>query len=168
MSSVTKQPIASATQRHAMDEKPVLICYDDSPDAIKAIETAAGLFGPRRAVVVVIVPPFTLAEGLAATSSVVPGTAFEELNATEARQVAGRGAEIARSSGFVAEPRGELASRTWKGIVNVADELDAAVIVIGSRGLSGPQAIVDKSLSHQVAQHAGRPVLIVPRPQGGQ
>lgn len=168
MNSVTEPSVVRATQQRDVDEKPILICYDDSPDAIKAIEAAAGLFGPRRAVVVVVVPPFTLAEGLAATTSVMPGTAFEELNATEARRVADRGAEIARSSGFAAEPRGELASRTWKGIVNVADELDAAVIVIGSRGLSGPKEIVDKSLSHQVTQHAGRPVLIVPTGQGRQ
>lgn len=49
--------------------------------------------------------------------------------------------------------------------MDVADELDAAVIVIGSRGLSGLQEILDKSLSHQVATHAGRPVLIVPPAQ---
>jgi len=38
------------------------------------------------------------------------------------------------------------------------------VIVIGSRGLSGLKEALDGSLSHQLAQHAGRPVLIVPPP----
>jgi nucleotide-binding universal stress UspA family protein len=61
-----------------------------------------------------------------------------------------------------AEPRGQLASSTWKGIVDVADELDVAVIVIGSRGLTGMKKVFDASLSQQVAEHAGRPVLIVP------
>jgi nucleotide-binding universal stress UspA family protein len=93
----------------------------------------------------------TAAESMAATSSLVPGTAFEELNSAEARRIAGRGVEIARSAGFEAEPRGELASSTWQAIVDVADELDAAVIVI--------------SVSQQVAEHAGRPVLIVPPPR---
>jgi nucleotide-binding universal stress UspA family protein len=102
---------------------------------------------------------------MAATSSFVPGTAFEELNSAEARRIAGRGAEIARSAGFEAEPRGELASATWEGIIDVADELDAAVIVIGSRGLTGMKKIFDASLSQQVAEHAGRPVLIVPPPR---
>jgi nucleotide-binding universal stress UspA family protein len=59
--------------------------------------------------------------------------------------VASRGAEIAHSCGFAAEPGGELAGRTWEGIVNVADELDAAVIVIGSRGLSGLQEILARA-----------------------
>ncbi len=147
-----------------MDEKPILICYDDSPNAVKAIEAAADLLGQRRAVVVDVLPPITSAESMAMTSSVVPGNAFEELNAAEARRTAGRGAEVARSCGFAAEPRGELADRTWEGIVNVAEELDVSVIVIGSRSLTGLQEIRDKSVSHQVAQHAGRPVLIVPGP----
>jgi len=36
--------------------------------------------------------------------------------------------------------------------------------VIGSRGLSGMRTLLEGSLSHQVATHAGRPVLIVPPP----
>jgi universal stress protein family protein len=55
-----------------------------------------------------------------------------------------------------------------EGIVDVAGELDAAVIVIGSRGLSGLKEILDGSLSHQVAEHAGRSVLIVPPPRDGR
>jgi len=157
MSGVTEPMSATATRC-----EPILICYEDSPDAVRAIEAAAALLGPRRAVVVDVLPWMTPAESMAATSSVVPGNAFEELNGAEARRIAGRGAEIARSAGFEAEPRGELASATWEGIVGVADELDAAVIVIGSRGLMGMKKIFDASISQQVAEHAGRPVLIMP------
>jgi nucleotide-binding universal stress UspA family protein len=38
------------------------------------------------------------------------------------------------------------------------------VIVIGSRGLSGAKEVFEGSVSHQVAEHARRPVLIVPPP----
>jgi Universal stress protein family len=38
------------------------------------------------------------------------------------------------------------------------------VIVIGSRGLSGLKEMFKGSLSHQVAEHAGRPVLICRHP----
>jgi nucleotide-binding universal stress UspA family protein len=145
-----------------VNDAPILICYDGSPDARRAIETAASLLGSRRAVVLDVGPPLTASESLAAVSSVVPGNAFEELNAEAAGEVAGQGAEIARSSGFDAEARSALAAPTWEGIVDVADELDAAVIVIGSRGLSGLKEILEGSLSHQLAEHAGRPVLIVP------
>jgi nucleotide-binding universal stress UspA family protein len=132
MSSVTEPTSATATRR-----EPILICYDDSADAVRAIEAAAVLLGPRRAVVVDVLRWMTPAESLAATSSLVPGTAFEELNEAQARRIAVRGAEIARSAGFDAEPRGELAGATWEGIVGVADQLDAAVIVIGSKRLTG-------------------------------
>ena len=95
---------------------------------------------------------------------VVPGEALEELNEAQAGDVAIRGVEIARASGFDAEARDALAAPTWQGIVDAADELDAPVIVIGSRGLSGLKEMLKGSLSHQVAEHAGRPVLIMPPP----
>jgi hypothetical protein len=50
----------------------------------------------------------------------VPGNAFEELNLEAADQVAGHGAEIARSSGLDAEARSALIAPTWEGIVDVA------------------------------------------------
>jgi nucleotide-binding universal stress UspA family protein len=36
------------------------------------------------------------------------------------------------------------------------------VIVLGSRGLSGAREVLVGSVSHDVAEHSGRPVLIVP------
>ena len=158
--SVSEPTSATAAQR-----EPILICYEDSPDAMRAIEAAAALLGPRRAVIVVVIPWMTSAERVAVTSSIVPGSAFETLNEAEALRIADRGAEIARSALLQAESRGQLASSTWQGIVGVADVLDAAVIVIGSRGLTGMKKVFDASLSQQVAEHAGRPVLIVPPPR---
>ena len=46
--------------------------------------------------------------------------------------------------------------------MEVGDELDAAAIVLGSRGLAGLRELARGTLSHEVAAHAGRPVLIVP------
>jgi nucleotide-binding universal stress UspA family protein len=145
-----------------INDRPILICYDGSDDAARAIATAASILDSGHAVVLDIGPPLTVAESLATMSSVVPGTAFEDLNTAEADQVANRGAGIARSAGFDAEARSALAAPTWEGIVDVADELDAPLIVIGSRGLSGLREVLEGSLSHQLAEHAGRPVLIVP------
>jgi nucleotide-binding universal stress UspA family protein len=145
-----------------MNNTPILICYDGSPGSVRAIEAAATLLGPRRAVVLDVAPPITPAESLATMSPVVPGAAFEELNTADAARVAARGAELARASGFDAEARGGLGGPTWEGVVDVADELDAPVIVIGSRGLRGLREALDGSVSRDVAEHAGRPVLIVP------
>ena len=73
-----------------------------------------------------------------------------------------RSAPTRATWGFNAEVRADLAAPTWQGIVNVADEIDAAVIVLGSRGLGAARELLEGSVSHEVAQHAGRPVLIVP------
>jgi nucleotide-binding universal stress UspA family protein len=140
----------------------ILICYDGSQDAERAVDTAAALLGPREAVVLTVAPAMTFAEGVAATSSVVPGGAFEDLNRADALRHAEAGATRARRVGFDAEARATISSSTWQGIVDVADESDAAVIVIGSRGLSGLREFTQGSVSHDLATHSHRPVLIVP------
>jgi len=140
----------------------ILICYDGSDDAERAVDTAAALLGPRDAVVLTVAPAMTFAESMAATSSVVPGGAFEDLNEADARRRAEAGAALARRAGLHAEARATIASTTWQGIVDIADELDAAAIVIGSRGLGGLREFARGSVSHDVATHARRPVLIVP------
>jgi nucleotide-binding universal stress UspA family protein len=120
------------------------------------------LLGPRRAVVLDIGPPVTAAESLAVLSPYAPSAAFEGINADDARRRARAGAERARRAGFAADARAEVAAPTWEAIVEVADDVDAAVIVLGSRGLNGARELLEGSVSHQVAEHAGRPVLIVP------
>jgi len=144
--------------------RPILICYDGSAEADHAIEAAATLLGPRRAVVLDMGPVLTDAESLAALSPLIPGAAFEELNTEDALGRARVGAERARAAGFDAEALAGVAAPTWAGIVDVADEIDAAVIVLGSRGLTGVREAVEGSVSHEVAEHAGRPVLVVPPP----
>ena len=90
MTGVTEPTTAMATLH-----EPILICYDDSPGAMRAIEAAAPLLGPRRAVVVDVLPWMTPAESLAATSSLVRGNDFEALN--ESRSATDRRAAAPRS-----------------------------------------------------------------------
>jgi nucleotide-binding universal stress UspA family protein len=149
-------------QEEEMPDGPVLICYDGSDGARRAIGAAAELLGPRKALVVDIGSPVTPAESLAVLSPVAPAAAFAELNADDARDRAREGAELARQAGFVPDARGVVEAPTWQGIVDAANEVDAAVIVVGSRGLDAAQEILKGSVSHQIAEHAGRPVLIVP------
>src|SRR5262245_52716399 len=156
--------LAASRQRRGgkMGDAQILICYDGSDEARHAIDVAAELLGPRRAVVLDGGPVLTPAESPAPPSSLVAGTAFEDLNADDALARARAGTELANRAGFTAHARGETAAGAWEGIVDVADEIGAAVIVIGSRGLNGARELFDGSISHEVAAHAGRPVLIVP------
>jgi nucleotide-binding universal stress UspA family protein len=146
-------------------DAPVLVCYDGSPEADHAVGAVASLFGSRRAVVLCVAPVMTLAEGVAATSSVVPGNAFEDLNRADALHRAEAGALLARQSGLDAEAQATIASSPADAIVAVASEIDAAVIVVGSRGFAGLRELVRGSVSHDVATRADRPVLIVPPPR---
>jgi nucleotide-binding universal stress UspA family protein len=139
---------------------PVLICYDGSDGARRAVDSAAELLGGRATVVLSVAAPVTAGQALDSLTTIEE--APEEANQKAAVLRAEEGADYARRAGLAAEPRGEIAAPTWRGIVDVAAEVDAAVIVIGSRGLQGVREIVEGSLSHQVAEHAGRPVLIVP------
>jgi nucleotide-binding universal stress UspA family protein len=142
-----------------MDEAPMLICYDGSDGARHAIDSAVELLGARPAVVLDVGPVLTPAES-AATLAPVP-VSFEEVNGRAALRTAEEGAEYARSAGLPAEARAGVAAPVWQGIVDVAEEIAAAVIVMGSRGLNGAKELLEGSVSHEVAMHAGRPVLIV-------
>ena len=157
--------VAAMTPRPHSQEAPVLICFDGSEGAQRAVDTAAALLGRRTAVVLNVVPPMTVAEGMVAAASPVPGQALEDLNRADAERSAEAGAAYARRAGLDAEPRAAMATSAWKGIVDVADEVDAALIVVGSRGLSGLREVGGGTVSHQVATHARRPVLIVPPPR---
>ena len=151
------------TERKEQDAQ-ILVCYDGSDDAKRAVDAAAALLGPRQAVVLNVAPAMTLAEGVAATSSLVPGGAFEDLNRADALIRAEAGAARARRAGLDAEALATIAPTTWQGIVDVADALDVSVIVIGSRGRSGLRELARGSVSHDVATHTRQPVLIVPPP----
>jgi nucleotide-binding universal stress UspA family protein len=147
-----------------MDDTPILICYDGSAASRRAIDVAAGLVGSRRAVVVDVEPYMSRAESLAVVAAEVSGPEVEDENRAEARRIAGEGAGLARAAGFVAEDRGELGDPAWEGIADVADEIDAAVIVVGAPGLTGLRGRFRNSTARDVVEHAWRPVLVVPPP----
>jgi nucleotide-binding universal stress UspA family protein len=144
-----------------VNDKAILICYDGSEDARRSIPAARDVLGPRRAVVLDVAPVLIAAESHAVMASAIGGFEFAELNAAEALQRVTEGADLARVAGFDVEPRSELAALTWEGILNVADEVDVDVIVIDSRGLTDVRERVEGSVSHQLAEHSGRPVLVV-------
>jgi nucleotide-binding universal stress UspA family protein len=147
-------------QVDAVGDSPELICYDGSENARNAISAAAALPVSRGAVIVDVGPLALVADVYAAAGS---GAADLDRHVdADALALADEGADLARQAGFRAEARAGLDTPTWRGVVGVADEIGAAVIVLGSRGLTGVRELVEGSLSHEVAEHARRPVLVVP------
>jgi len=95
-------------------------------------------------------------------ASAASSVEFEHAHAEEALNRAGEGADIARAAGFTATPRGAVAAPTWEGILDVADEIGASAIVVGSHGRTGVREFVEGSVSHEIAKHSPLPVLVVP------
>ena len=92
------------------------------------------------------------------------GPAAKELDAASlanAEEQSARGVELARAAGLEVEPLVESGERTADVIGAVADRLDASVVVVGSRGLSGVSTALLGSVSASVVHHARRPVLLV-------
>jgi nucleotide-binding universal stress UspA family protein len=145
-----------------MDDRPILICYDGSDAARRGIDAAARVLAPRRAIILDVAPYMTAAESYAVIAGPLRAIEVETLNTAQAMAIANEGAELARAAGLDAEARGALASTTYAGVLDVADEVHAAAIVVGSRGLTGIRERLEHSLSHQLAEHSKRPVLIVP------
>jgi nucleotide-binding universal stress UspA family protein len=143
-----------------MGQGPILICYDGSAGAQHAIAVVGTLLAGRRAVVLDVGPLDLVAETYAAAGSGAADVNRAVFDGTLAQAEAG--AELARHAGFDAEPRAEVETPTWRGILQVADEIDAALIVLGSEGRTGLSELLEGSVSHDVAEHARRPVLVVP------
>jgi len=147
-------------------EAPLLLCYDGSQNAKDAIRKAGELLTSRNALVVNVWASAAGPGGLAWADAITPMLNYAELDraAGEASaQIAQEGLDVARHAGLRALP--VLAHATgpvWKTIIEIADAHDVAVIVMGSRGLSGTESILHGSVSSPVLHHAGRPTLVVP------
>jgi len=147
----------------------VLLCYDASPTAKRAIPAAHALLGNKQATVLhVWQPPNEFLEpdwfGGVSTAVGPPIAQLEALALDRAERVTHEGAELARAAGFTTESRTEPSlGRVWRTILELARELDAEVIVVGERGLSTVQSVLLGSVSNAVVHHAHRPVLVIPR-----
>jgi nucleotide-binding universal stress UspA family protein len=148
------------------EKRPVLIAYDGSDHSKGAIaEAGRELASGRRAVVLTVREPFEKIAfaGLGGEIVLDPATlsAMQESAENEALAAAEDGARLADDAGFEAEARVEVAPSPWQGIVAIGDEIDAGVIVIGSRGRTGLPKVLLGSVASAVAQHSRRSVLIV-------
>ena len=160
----TAPRLARVSDNPCVAERPILICFDGSPGAKHAIAVAGALLTSRRAVVLDVGPLDLVAETYAAAGSGAASVGQAVYAGALAQAEAG--AELAREAGVDAGSRFGIDAPTWRGIIEVANDIDAAVIVVGSEGRTGLDELIEGSVSHDVAEHARRPVLVVPPAPG--
>jgi nucleotide-binding universal stress UspA family protein len=162
--------IGPMSERSA-DPKPatVLLCFDGSDDAAAAISKAAELLGPRPAVVLTVWEPVRVWEpwdpvtiiSAPLRRLVANEVDLDQIVADLAQDKAEQGVALAQAAGFDATAR-VAGGKTWETICELADELDAELIVIGSRGMGRAQSALLGSASSAVIAHAKRAVLVGP------
>lgn len=150
---------------------PVLLAYDGSDGAKAAIADAGRLLAGKPAVVVSV---WESIESAASASVIglpsgIAGKAYEEVDretAERTQQLAEEGAELAREAGFDASARAQRCTggNVWSTVVALAEEEDAAAVVIGSRGRSAIKSALMGSVSHGVVGHCRQPVVVVRQP----
>ena len=146
-------------------DAPLLIAYDCSDTAGRAIREAAKLFGGRQVLVVTVWEPALAYEAQIPMAgpemSAVPIDIEEKLH-ERARRTAQAGAELAQSVGLQAKGLAVADQvHVAETIIEVARKRAVAAIVVGSRGLKGLRARLEGSTSKAVLKDAPCPVLVV-------
>lgn len=148
--------------------KTMLIAYDGSDQARRAMEYAAELLTPRKVEILTAWEPLhRQAAKMAGASGMKQAdwslTEGEDPAYTEALRVCREGVELAQSLGLEAEAHMvESATAIWSAIVDAADQLRPDVIVTGTRAVTGLKSLWQSSTSENILQNAGLPVFIVP------
>ena len=133
----------------------VVLGYDESPGAEQALRVAvdvASRFGESLRLVYGVAPPGGMGEEFKSHKE-----ALLELG----RKATMRALEYAESAGV--EATVDLVSaKPAEALLQVADDCDASVIVVGTSGESPIRSAIIGSTPHKLLQLSSRPVLCVP------
>jgi nucleotide-binding universal stress UspA family protein len=146
--------------------KPVLFCYDGSDGSKTALAAAVEVIKPADAVVLVVWTPAAVQLARAGSFLVaIPNEGeIDEQEAASAQRIAEEGAAGARTRGYNATARiAEANESVARTIDEIAVEIDAGLVVCGQRGRGTIASALLGSVSHALAAHTKRPLLIAPQ-----
>lgn len=139
---------------------PALFAYDGSELAQLAIEQAGTQLAPGRdALVVCVWQPGDVGFILPSDRHLNAAEATEVCRAAE--DTAAHGASLAERAGFRAQSIAIQAAPTWQGIIGVAQQRGATLIVLGSHRRTGLAKHLLGSVAAAVVAHAACSVLVV-------
>ena len=144
---------------------PIVVCYDGSRGAARAVDAAGTLF-PGRPAIVLYVWPSVAAQRIRITSvETVRDELIEEVRVAarrEAAAVAEQGTSLARRAGLEARPLTvEVGDGTADAIVRVATKESAAAVVIGRPSRTRLGSLLPGSISRGVVDHCPLPVVVI-------
>jgi nucleotide-binding universal stress UspA family protein len=145
--------------------RPILVCYDGSSSAVRAIDAAGTLF-PRCTAVVLYVSPRVAAERVRTTTvERMREELIEEVRVAarrEAAAVAEEGTRLARRAGLEASPLTlETGDRTADAIVRAATNESAAAVVLGRPSRTRLGSVLPGGVSRRVVDNCPVPVVVV-------
>ena len=138
----------------------MILCWDGSDGAEQAIQHAARLADAGHPAIVMFA--FVPTESARGVLGGLSGPDAPIMSRPEAEELLERGVQVARAAGFEAEPLLVNAERKISRIiVNLAEENDAPLIVMGQRKRSGVGTLILGSVAREVLGSQHRPVLLV-------
>jgi nucleotide-binding universal stress UspA family protein len=148
----------------------IVIGYDGSADAVRAIDDAARVLDADAALVahVWLQAPAAGESMLPLAATVPPLPDQDQRLGAAARNIAQDGAARTRRAGLNAEPvtlRATSTGDVGPMLATLADERGATAIVVGRRGVSRLEAAVLGSTSSATVREARCPVLVAPPPE---
>ncbi|MGD9527308.1 universal stress protein [Pseudonocardia sp.] len=155
-----------------MSTGPVVIAFDGSAAAQRALRAAATLMAPRPGLVVVVWEAglaFDLASIPSASLEMAPAAVdyaraadIDRTLAANAEEMARRGAAIATELGMVSEALAVADELTVGGtLVRVVKEVDAAAVVVGRHERGALHDFFIGSTTKELVKHSPCPVLVV-------
>lgn len=141
---------------------PIVLAVDGSEEAKLAARAAAEISaaGDSEVHLIYVLPTAERLYGVHRYSDEVKESLLEHAR-TEAREFLDAQAERVGSEGGTVAQTYLGTGRPDEEIIELAEEIDAGMVVIGSRGLGGIRRALLGSVSQSVARHAHCPVLVV-------
>jgi nucleotide-binding universal stress UspA family protein len=151
--------------------QPIVVAFDGSEESATALEAAVALFPGRQILVATVWEPgLAMVLQPAATGEVTAYSlpsddqvaTIDRIERHHAAATASEGARTAHELGASAQPLpiGESGGAA-PAIMRLADEHDAAAIVVGSRGFGAIRAKLLGSTSRRLVHDSRRPILVV-------
>ncbi len=149
----------------------MVVAFDGSDESVEAARTAGALFHDRPVLIVTVWEPGMAMAMIPVTSSAdmsyIPPppdqvAAVDKAQREHAEAMAQSGVEIASAEGAAAQaypvPDEANAAET---IAAIAEQRDAAALVVGSRGLGRMKSAILGSTSRKLMHETHRPLLVV-------